>query len=1192
MLIIISDNGASLLTPTNWIVGPHTDNDIVEYKADVLYALLDADPNYRIPYKFVNALSLDCDAAGYDSLVNLNDIENGIFTIFANNVTSYDGISFNSDNILFMFNVDSANYNTSSSTSSTTADVIFRTGVANKYPNNIYQTYDAYKIFDNVIKQPQFTTNVNFNISVLKQQILDDIRYDLQKNILLMENIYKTFTVTPTPNPKFIFSKLYTFLGGTSYDTSAIWLNQSLINNSNPALIDNFTSVIETLPLLPGELSITNLYHPLGAQFTNAINVFHNTNTSLYSNDSLIDYFNNLDLWARTNITDIPTTFSPYPTLIANLRNQITGSPVGVIPLTYQNTYFMNLIPLLATEDIPNALITAVNINNVLTPLQKIQLSTIIAGSYTPVVNEIYGYIQNVVSQSDDYTVPGLLNSNINNINLLGINRLNNIVDDTTYLMQKLLMMQYIQLRFLGYLSEAFFTILPYYASIHSTLNSVVNLFFTDINQIPNYTTFVSQNYNLTNNPNLQINTTSSFYSDNISSIWYNIFLNNITGNNSFINNYNNLFNNYLLGYQYYPLEVGIELDRYRTINAGAIGYNPLTSYDFYFNISDILPQVGNILIYLASQLTNLQTALSHYDQDKGILYFKQIALPLPENYFQEVAIVVGTDNTTPGSLRYYIETQEPIYYHVPHNGTPTDLAIMLLNDYLALGTVSVMDIHKAYVKDLPLSLFLTLVKLPHAPPIFPIDNPFNPITEANLYNLWTELWITYDPRYNTQPVQTTEQANYQFVSDINSSTLYNDILNINFNYNAFASEGDYYNYLLNMIFNKSRVKPIADISRPTVTTYYNAVVDYLNAYIEDINNQINTLNFLDAKYKTSLTPNTPSNSAWIKYLGFYLIEYVKLFIGDQEIDSQTGEWLHYYHMLNKRRQKERGYNILIGNTPDLYTYDTSIKYGRDLVIPLQFYFNKFIGNSLPLVALNHTDVTLRIKLRNLSEVVFIDTSISKFVKKPRLNCHVIGEYIYIENDERDKLVNRKNEYLIDRVQYNGEVKIGKNSFENADDGTDEIRIKTYFKNPVIDIVWGIQDMKNVANKDYCNYTTTIDDLTYIPLYQAKLKLSARDRETYKDAIYYNKILPYERYQSTPDDGIYVYPFALNPLSYQPSGSANLSNYDDVSIPMKLDPVVENSILNSGSIYRCPIYARSYDILRVMSGMAGLAFPQ
>jgi hypothetical protein len=72
-----------------------------------------------------------------------------------------------------------------------------------------------------------------------------------------------------------------------------------------------------------------------------------------------------------------------------------------------------------------------------------------------------------------------------------------------------------------------------------------------------------------------------------------------------------------------------------------------------------------------------------------------------------------------------------------------------------------------------------------------------------------------------------------------------------------------------------------------------------------------------------------------------------------------------------------------------------------------------------------------------------------------------------------------------------------------------------------------------------------------------------------------------------------VYSFALSPEKHQPSGTTNLSRIDNTILDITLgDRLRENSALKldyakDTELY---IYGYSYNILRVMSGMGGVAY--
>ena len=71
--------------------------------------------------------------------------------------------------------------------------------------------------------------------------------------------------------------------------------------------------------------------------------------------------------------------------------------------------------------------------------------------------------------------------------------------------------------------------------------------------------------------------------------------------------------------------------------------------------------------------------------------------------------------------------------------------------------------------------------------------------------------------------------------------------------------------------------------------------------------------------------------------------------------------------------------------------------------------------------------------------------------------------------------------------------------------------------------------------------------------------------------------------------GVYSYSFALNPKDFQPSGSLNFSKLESCQLKIGLikatNPPLPNTVNKTINIY-----AVNYNVLRIMSGMAGLAF--
>jgi hypothetical protein len=127
----------------------------------------------------------------------------------------------------------------------------------------------------------------------------------------------------------------------------------------------------------------------------------------------------------------------------------------------------------------------------------------------------------------------------------------------------------------------------------------------------------------------------------------------------------------------------------------------------------------------------------------------------------------------------------------------------------------------------------------------------------------------------------------------------------------------------------------------------------------------------------------------------------------------------------------------------------------------------------------------------------------------------------------------------------------------------------------------------------YDNYGLQLDR-SENPVALGLLQLNGHDRFDQRDGDYFNYVQPYQCFSNTPADGVNVYSFALTPEEHQPSGTCNFSRIDNATLALTLGRANENgtsfknTYLNSDSDLN--IYAFNYNVLRVMSGMAGLAY--
>ena len=131
---------------------------------------------------------------------------------------------------------------------------------------------------------------------------------------------------------------------------------------------------------------------------------------------------------------------------------------------------------------------------------------------------------------------------------------------------------------------------------------------------------------------------------------------------------------------------------------------------------------------------------------------------------------------------------------------------------------------------------------------------------------------------------------------------------------------------------------------------------------------------------------------------------------------------------------------------------------------------------------------------------------------------------------------------------------------------------------------------------DYTNYGNMLDG-SENPVTSGKLQLNGHDRFQARDGNYFNYVQPAQHFVNTPSDGVNVYSFALKAADHQPTGTCNFSRIDNATLQVDVGspgtPVAGDYISkyvgsNSSSVMN--IYTQNYNVLRVMSGMAGTAY--
>ena len=358
---------------------------------------------------------------------------------------------------------------------------------------------------------------------------------------------------------------------------------------------------------------------------------------------------------------------------------------------------------------------------------------------------------------------------------------------------------------------------------------------------------------------------------------------------------------------------------------------------------------------------------------------------------------------------------------------------------------------------------------------------------------------------------------------------------------------------------------------------------------------------YVELKTKSALA-NTSGHdgSAWVAERA---IKNCELSIGGQRIDKHYQRWWRLYAELYLSDAAKSNW----GKMTSAVTPGAS-----QVFLPLIFFFNRNPGLALPLIALQYHEVRIDFDLTSEFDS-FLDTSVFK----------VWANYIYLDTEERRRFAQKGHEYLIEQVQHTGSDSVTSNA-------TKQVRLS--YNHPVKELVWCVNAGSAASTSlwNFCSNTAAADVVidcspekstegqvtpaqvgqpllvvgtnggteswqedgtasataSVGPVDTFKLVLNGQDRFKEQSGKYFNQVQPYQHHSGSPCPGVYSYSFALKPEEHQPTGTCNFSRIDNAQVAIKLKDLTNTSLATPS----LDMFAVNYNVLRVQSGMGGLAF--
>ena len=160
----------------------------------------------------------------------------------------------------------------------------------------------------------------------------------------------------------------------------------------------------------------------------------------------------------------------------------------------------------------------------------------------------------------------------------------------------------------------------------------------------------------------------------------------------------------------------------------------------------------------------------------------------------------------------------------------------------------------------------------------------------------------------------------------------------------------------------------------------------------------------------------------------------------------------------------------MIGDVDELTAYNNISKPEYTLLIPLQFWFNRYIGLAIPLIAIQYGTVAINIYFANKNNLMVMDTTFDN-TNIELQDASLLINYVYLDADERKRFAQVGHEYLIEQVQCNGSLQVVQ-------------LLATYvldYNHPTKEIIWAYKNGNYVSGKRFVYYTNADDWTADIP---------------------------------------------------------------------------------------------------------------
>ena len=291
----------------------------------------------------------------------------------------------------------------------------------------------------------------------------------------------------------------------------------------------------------------------------------------------------------------------------------------------------------------------------------------------------------------------------------------------------------------------------------------------------------------------------------------------------------------------------------------------------------------------------------------------------------------------------------------------------------------------------------------------------------------------------------------------------------------------------------------------------------------------------------------------WTNAFGHALIQRMDFLIGGHCCETLYGEYMELHNEITYGvDHPQREFTGRVNTVAQLKQDSLSDK---RLYVDSQLWFTKNPGLALPLLCVSIQSVRLQLYTRSLSELFVVEGAFAtplrvgqnQPVRDTDIAISAYAKVVYLTSDERDAILERENEFLVEEIQTTGAV----NFNTGGSSGACIVKVPLDFCHLIRDLYWTVQqECKNDANNWFCwDGIGGQDPVTNVNIY-----LNGQSIFNDKEAPWFRLVEFAETEKIIPPKHIYKYSFCLKSWSQQPTGHLNFTRLENNSLRLCLQP--------------------------------------